>query len=309
MRFEDLDAGRIQAAIPNVADVAFLVQGGQKRVYRCVKDGRPLALKVLKIETPRRRPSTEEGDGEDEVVDAATARARREVDILSRCDSPHVVKVTKDGLGAIQVEDLHLLYYFEEFIEGESLESLIATARLDESQLLTLAEHMTRAIDALWNCDAEHRIIHRDVKPANIMRRSSGEFVLLDAGLAYDVLQESISSSDAIAGTIQYLAPERLAPGSKRSLDFRVDMFALGVVLYEAATGRHPFAVPGITLPDLLVAITRSTPVDVRKVEPQVPEALGGLIMRLLAKRPHARFKSTHQLLTHICRLRGEGTR
>ena len=102
---------------------------------------------------------------------------------------------------------------------------------------MAMSIQMTDDIQALWELGK----IHRYIKPGNIMRRTSGDFVLLDAGRAFDVIGESLSGG-FLVGTRIYFSPEQFDYSNRRTgLDFRSDIFALGVTMYEMATGRHPF--------------------------------------------------------------------
>jgi serine/threonine-protein kinase len=141
-------------------------------------------------------------------------------------------------------------------------------------------------------------MIHRDVNPGNIMkRRVSGDFVLLDMGCLFDLAGASLSM--APVGTPLYFSPEQLDFANRRRvLDFRSDLFSLGIVLYEMATAKHPFLTRGVTSAvDLVSSILNSTPVEPKQVRKAVPQELSQIIMRLLSKQPALRYRKTSLLI------------
>ena len=124
-------------------------------------------------------------------------------------------------------------------IDGEDLKKIIARGPMPIPEIKKLAIHVVTAIDDLWNCDPNHRIIHRDLKPANIMRRTgTGQYGVLDIGMALDLLASPISDPGQIPGTARYFTSEQLVSAKKWQMDFRTDMLALGLILYEVATLR-----------------------------------------------------------------------
>jgi serine/threonine-protein kinase len=233
-----------------------------------------------------------------EAYDPVTARARREVAIMGECESDHLVKLGPLPLSSIEVAGQNIIYFTEEWIIGEELTTIIRqNGRLSLNKVVTLGLSVADAIDCLWS--KGH--VHRDVKPGNIMERSSdGEFVLLDMGFAFDVSAESISAPGAIPGTMIYFSPEQADVGRKRQLDFRSDLFALGLVMYEALTGSHPFTSGATSSLDVLSRIltVRATPPSSQSSG--VSKALDEVILRLLAKAPHLRYRSCAQLMETI---------
>lgn len=141
------------------------------------------------------------------------------------------------------------------------------------------------------------RKVHRDVKPANIMRRyRTGEYVLIDPGYALDMSGPSLTRALAIPGTLAYMSPEQTIIDLKRVLDFRSDLYSLGVVMYEALTGVHPYCAPTMSEQDILQAIRTAQPVEI----PGLAVGFDGMwppILRLLKKRPHQRFSAVSALL------------
>ena len=122
-------------------------------------------------------------------------------------------------------------------------------------------------------------------------RESNGAFVLLDMGLVFDLQDESLSIGPV--GTPLYFSPEQLDFNNRRTvMNFRSDLFSLGTVMYEMATGAHPFLQSAQTSWEVLGNIANMTPRLPRELRPDLPEKLNEIIMRLLAKRPALRYRS-----------------
>src|SRR5262249_6741284 len=131
-------------------------------------------------------------------------------------------------------------------------------------------------------------LIHRDVKPANILLENGVERVkLTDFGLARAVDDASLTQSGVLAGTPLYMAPEQ---ASGEAVDHRADLFSLGSVLYAMCTGRPPFRAPGTLA--VLKRVCEDTPRPIREINPEVPDWLAEIITRLHAKDPALRFPS-----------------
>lgn len=280
---EDMTPEELEAAISQVEDLEEVNRGGQKVVYRCLIDGVPHALKVLEV--PENR-----GD-EDLESDEIVRRAQREVEILNACDSPNLVRLGPIPLSVDTFGDQQAVYFTEEWIDGANVGEIVQDhGPLDVEDLVRLAAQITEAIEILW----ELAKVHRDIKPANIMRRTeTGDFVLLDMGLALDLDAESLTEVlGAIPGTPIYFSPERLELEKKRQLDFRSDLFSLGIVLYLAATGSHPFWRPGSSRQEALRSILHDDPRPPSELRDELPKEVDDVLGRLLQKRPHMRFRS-----------------
>ena len=117
-------------------------------------------------------------------------------------------------------------------------------------------------------------------------------FVLLDPGIALDLYGPSLTRMPVTVGTMAYLSPEQMDPYRKRSLDFRSDLFAIGVVLYEAAVAEHPFMAVDTTPAQVLAGILVGSPESVADRLEGFPPALSDLISRLLGKAPHLRYRT-----------------
>jgi Tol biopolymer transport system component len=191
-----------------------------------------------------------------------------------------------------------------ELVEGRTLTELIPAKGFPVDQLLKLAIPLADAVSAAHT----RGITHRDLKPANVMVASDGRLKVLDFGLAKlredaKVLDGSVTAlspqpltgEGRIVGTITYMSPEQ-AEG--KPIDHRSDIFSLGVMLYEMATGERPFK--GDTEVSTLSAILRDTPRPVTDIQPALPRDLAKIIRRLLTKDPEHRFQSAKDLRNEL---------
>jgi eukaryotic-like serine/threonine-protein kinase len=136
------------------------------------------------------------------------------------------------------------------------------------------------------------------------MRENSGQYVLLDPGIAFDLEDISLTAEGFVPHTPGFIAPECVVPDAKRDADCRSDFFLLGVVLYICATGRHPFMQrSGMRNTEVITSILRDEPLPVKSINPGVSDAISTVIMRLLTKGKHSRFKNAEILMRafHQC--------
>lgn len=285
----NLTLAQVAQLIPQVSDIREAGRGGQKVVFVGTIDGQQYALKFAKMPVPPDDLESEEMPMRDDA-----ARAQREVETMRDCPSRYMVKLGPIGLQFATIEDQSLLYFSEEYIVGRDLKTLLRSeGRFPPHEIVKVGLHITDAIQALWELGK----IHRDVKPANIMRReTANEYVLLDAGLAFDVVGESLSIGPV--GTLPYFSPEQFDFTNRRTvMDFRSDLFSLGVTMYELATGQHPFWSQGDTSQSLFNKITTYTPRPPSTFVPDFPRELDAIILRMLGKSPHLRYRRCQQLI------------
>ena len=301
MNFHEVNADIANQHFPQFAPVEFLGSGGQKRVFKCNHQGETWALPLILLSD---NPDQSLDDDETDFgfpSHQAIARLRREIKIMRKCDSPHFVKMGPVDVRPIEIENLSILFFLEEFIDGDDLKQIISQGPMGIEEVRKVGIHVATAINELWNCDPSQQIVHRDLKPANVMRRrDTGDYVVLDVGLAFDLLDRSISLPGQVPGTTLYFTPDQLEPAKKRQMDYRTDMFALGVILYEAATGKHPFYTSGMSSMDLFKSIIHAKPKSVGALRADLPADLAKIIMRLLAKKPHLRYRTCEFLLSAL---------
>jgi serine/threonine protein kinase len=285
----NLTPEQVAQLVPRASDIQLVGAGGQKVVFKGTIAGEQYALKFAKVpELP------EDLESEDFPMSDVAVRAQREVETMRDCTSPHMVKLGPIGLEFAAIGDQSLLYFSEEFVIGRDLRTILqADRRFEPAQVVKLGQHIVDAIHALWELGK----IHRDIKPANIMRREgNGEYVLLDAGFAFDVVGESLSIGPV--GTPPYFSPEQFDFTNRRTvMDFRSDLFSLGVTMYEMATGQHPFWTRGDTSGSLFNKITTYNPEPPSATVPDFPGELDDIILRMLGKSPHLRYRRCQQLI------------
>jgi eukaryotic-like serine/threonine-protein kinase len=284
-----LTLAQVAELIPNACNIQPVDAGGQKVVFRGTIEGSQYALKFAKVPV-----LPEDMEDEDFPMSDVAVRAQREVEIMRGCRSPHMVKLGPIGLEFAKADNQAILYFSEEFVCGRNLRKVLEyDGRFVPAEVATLGLHATDAIQALWDMGK----VHRDIKPGNIMRRDpGGEFVLLDAGLAFDVVGESLSIGPV--GTPPYFSPEQFDFSNRRTvMDFRSDMFSLGVTMYEMATGQHPFWTRGETSRSLFNKITTLNPKPPDEIVTDLPGQLSDIIMRMLGKSPHLRYRRCQQLI------------
>ena len=290
----NLEPQQIEAAIDRVSDVQPVGCGGQKAVFSGLIDGERYALKFLKAPGE----DLDSDDTEFDYTPDMVVRAKREVETMRQCTSPYMVKLGPIGLEFIDVGGEPLVFFTEELVAGSDLQAEYARAkkRLDPPDVIQLGIQITDAISAIWDL----KKVHRDIKPGNIMRRENGDFVLLDAGLAFDKLGESVSGG-GLVGTPIYFSPEQFEYTSRRTvLDFRSDMFALGVTMYQLATGQHPFYTRGDRSGNVYSNIRKAQPKPPHEVTDGIPEELSDIILRMMGKSPHLRYRKCEQLIERL---------
>ena len=267
--------------------VALLGAGGMGEVYRAHDSrlGRDVAIKVL---SPHLAATPE-----------VRARFEREARTISQLDHPHIC--TLHDIGHQDGTD----YLVMELLEGETLAHRLEKGALPVAEVLALG---TQIADAL---DRAHRagVVHRDLKPGNVMLTKSGA-KLMDFGLARaaglaaampGALTESptvsrpLTAEGTIVGTFQYMAPEQL---EGQEADARSDLWALGCVLYEMATGKLAFE--GTSQASLISAIMKDEPRSITEVQPLSPPALERAVKRCLMKDPDDRWQSARDVMHEL---------
>ena len=258
---------RVQALLgPGYRVERELPSGGMSRLFFATDQSldRPVVVKVLPPEL---------------AGDVNAARFQREIAVTARFQHPHILPILSAGA------DESLLYYIMPFVDGESLQQrLMREGRLPPADAYRL---LAEIADALAYAHA-HGVIHRDVKPANIM--IAGEHaVLVDFGVAQAVAEASIDTKITGAGhyvgTTQYMAPEQFAASS--DVDGRADVYSLGVVIFEALTGGLPHA-DGTTVP-LSQAWGNRTQNTIVELRSEIPRELSALVERALVRNPDER--------------------
>ena len=223
-------------------------------------------------------------------------RFDREAKTISQLNHPHICTLFDVG------HDGGISFLVMELLEGETLADRLARGPLPLSEVVKFGAQIAEALDRA------HRavIVHRDLKPGNVMMTRNGA-KLLDFGLAKPVAsatsasatrateQKPLTQEGTIVGTFQYMAPEQL---EGVEADARTDIFALGALLYEMATGNRAFQ--GKTRTSLIAAIVSADPPALSQVQPLTPPALEHVIKKCLAKDPDERWQSAHDVAAEL---------
>jgi serine/threonine-protein kinase len=220
----------------------------------------------------------------------ARARFEREARAMAAVSHPNVVTIHQVG------EAEGRPYLLMEYVEGRSLKELLRDEGLPVERALDLALQLALGLARVH----ERGIVHRDVKPSNILIDRDGRPRLLDFGLATAPEGDDLTRAGEALGTIRYMSPEQ---AEARPTDARSDLFSLGVVLYEMLAGRPPFG--GDSLASVLRAILHETPESLAALRPGLPAGLEGLVARLLAKEPAARFPEAGAVIAELRALIG----
>jgi serine/threonine protein kinase len=271
--------------------IAKLGEGGMGEVYRAkdTKLGREVAFKVLPEEM-----ASDPG---------RLSRFQREAKTVAAMNHPNIVTI----YSVAEADGVHFLTM--ELVSGKTLDDLLPTGGFSLDRFLALA---TPIADAVVSAHSEG-IIHRDLKPANVMVTDKGDRVkVLDFGLAKlsaDVAADDRSQFTTLAqtqagltvGTPHYMSPEQVRG---KTVDHRSDIFSLGVMLYEMATGKRPFQ--GASAIELMSSVLKDTPPVLTEAKPELPRHLGRVIGRCLERSPADRYQTARDVYNALKGLREE---
>ncbi len=230
----------------------------------------------------------------------------REARLASAIDHPNVCAIYDVGEAPSESGDGEEAYIVMQYIPGKSLDKLIAEGPASLQLVLSAGIQTSDGLSAAHNLG----IFHRDLKPANVMLTDGGLIKILDFGLARRLTRDQAefdpsgpsskrnpppagATYTARGGTIAYMAPEQFVTGQS---SVQSDIFALGLILYELATGRHPFHRPDAPEFQSIRAIQFADPPPLREIAPSLPVELESVILRCLEKQPSARFASAADL-------------
>ncbi len=252
-------------------------EGGMGKVYRATDMdlGRTIALKVVRAELAGDPQSFE--------------RLKREILLASQVTHRHVLRIHDLG------EADSVRFVSMAWVDGEDLGALIRrNGPLPEDRILSLAKQVCEGLEAAHRAG----VIHRDLKPRNILLDSTGSACISDFGLAetLKISQETVSARDAaISGTPRYMSPEQV---QGKNVDERTDIYSLGLVLYEMATGVAPFN-DDSALQTMLQRVTE-TPKNPKLLNPLLSDKLAKAILRCLERDPAKRYPSARELLDEL---------
>ncbi|MGH3727827.1 MAG: serine/threonine-protein kinase [Micromonosporaceae bacterium] len=262
-----------------------IATGGMGDVWRCEDTvlGRAVALKVV-------HPAMLQEPGFAE-------RFRAEARVMATISHPGVVSVHDYGESEIPGGGT-VAYLVMEYVAGESLhEVLVRAGRLAPGKAMDL---IAQAADALYAAHG-HGIVHRDVKPGNLLVRPNGKLVLTDFGIARSALSGNLTQTGAVIGTASYVSPEQAL--GERSITPASDVYSLGVVAYQCLAGRRPFE--GENLVDVAMKHIREEPPP---LPADVPVSVRAVIARAMCKEVSARWPSAEAMAEAARTAAGGGT-
>ena len=270
-------------AIPSYEILTILGRGGMGVVYRArhIKLKRQVALKML-------RAGAQAGPEHH-------ARFRREAETIARLQHPNVVQIHEVG------EHDGMPYLSMEYVAGGSLRDKLAGMPLPPREAATLTETLARAMDAVHQLG----VIHRDLKPGNVLLTNTGIAKISDFGLAKQLGEDSGQThTGQILGTPSYMAPEQAA-GNVQTVGAPADIYALGGMLYEMLTGGPPFKAASVL--DTLEQVRTQEAVPPGLLQPKTPRDLDTICLKCLQKDPAKRYASAAELADDLRRwLAGE---
>ena len=261
--------------------VAKLSEGGMGAVFRAIHTrlGKTVAVKVLRAERSR-----------DPV---SLARFLREIQLVGTLEHPNLVR----ALDARELKGRHILVM--EFLEGIDLRHLLD--RQGPLPIPESCEAIRQACMGLEYASRRHGLVHRDVKPSNLMLTSEGCVKVLDLGLALaadEVNMADFTRGQLIVGTIDYMAPEQWL--DSEAVDSRADVYSLGCTLYHVLTGRPPYGEEGDSAAQTMWGHFNAPLPRLGDARPDAPATLDGIIGRLLAKQPQDRFPTPGDVATAL---------
>ena len=245
--------------------------GGMGAVYQAldIELNRTIALKVI-------RPDLA---GNQSIID----RFKQELILATQVTHKNVVRIYDLG------EAEGMKFITMEFVEGQDLRSLIhEQTKLSAEEAVDIMQQVCRALEAAHAVG----VIHRDLKPQNIMRDNNGRVVVMDFGLARTLGGDGMTQSGALVGTMEYMSPEQALA---QELDQRSDIFSLGVIFYELLSGAIPFRADSALAS--LIKRTQERVVPVSDLDATIPAPISAIVSRCLEREVDVRYQSANELL------------
>ena len=218
----------------------------------------------------------------------------REVRLLASMEHPNMVRVYEGG------NDRGNVWFSMEYVQGDDLNLYLMrrTFKFSEYQARYIARRVAAALEYAWNYQ---RIIHRDVKPANIMLTKSGEIKLLDLGISKKLDDDPnalghTTADGLLVGSPTYMSPEQVSAG--KDIDFRTDMYSLGITLYHILAGKPPY--DGTSVVDVITQHFSAPIPDIREARPDISRRFANIIKKMMAKQKEDRFASWEDFIAAL---------
>lgn len=226
-------------------------------------------------------------------------RFKTEAKAIAKLQHPNIISIFDIG------EENNHYYMIMEYIEGTNLEKLIRSNMLPD---LNFINAVTLQICNALEYAHQNNLIHRDIKPANIILMSNNMIKLVDFGIAQlnksNIEEQKITANGTLLGSIAYISPEQLLDAS--TVDFKSDIYSLGVTIYELITGQLPFLAN--TSANLITKIMTEKAVPLHKINPSIPESFSQIISKAMEKNPDNRFRNITEMKKEISSLVDKGT-
>ncbi len=264
--------------LPNLDVIKQLGTGSTGIVFQVKKDNANYALKILRSDLAPEMHKFQRG-----------GQFLSEAKILSNIKHPNIVQIYDYGFS-----DNYMPYILMEFINGKPLTQIIKSNTLDIKKRLHIFVQMCRAMQFIH----KNKVLHRDIKPGNIMITDDLTVKLTDFGLAHiiDTHSSSSSTENRIVGSPAYMSPE--AFNEKDTVDHRSDIFSLGVLGYELFTGQKPFY--GSNVPEIRYSICNAKPIAPRKIIPDINVEIENILNTMLTKKSKNRFNNLNKVVNSI---------
>ncbi len=271
-------SGKLPSSIGGFEFIAKIGQGGMGTVFKArqISLDRVVALKILP-------PSL----AKDEKF---IGRFQREARTSAKLNHPNIVQVISVG----KDEPTGMWYFAMEYVDGPTLNHLLSTGPLTEERALEIVRDVARGLE----CAEAQGIVHRDIKPDNILLTKTGDAKLADLGLARQTHDDaSMTQSGQAVGTPNYMSPEQVR-GRSDEIDHRSDLYALGATLFHLVAGRPPFS--GETSAVIMSKHLTEKPPLANRINSAVSEECSRMIVRLMQKERERRFQSASELTAKI---------
>ncbi|MFC7372123.1 Stk1 family PASTA domain-containing Ser/Thr kinase [Fictibacillus iocasae] len=245
--------------------------GGMAIVYRALDLilDRDVAVKIL-------RP---EFSDDEEFI----RRFKREAEAATSLDHPNIVSIFDVG------EEENIYFIVMEYVQGKTLKQYIKEhGKLSVEQSLDIMKQIASGMAVAH----DYGIIHRDIKPHNILLNSHGTAKVTDFGIALAITSATITHTNSVLGSVHYFSPEQARGGLATG---KSDIYSLGVVLYEMVTGRVPFT--GESPVSVALKHLQDSVIEPRRLNPDIPQSVENMILKCLAKNPLYRYETAHELL------------
>jgi len=215
------------------------------------------------------------------------SRFQREAYILQGLSDPHIVRIIDYG------NDGDLYYIVMEYVDGQSLRYYITTSgRIEALRALNYTWQIAAGLDTAY----KHKVVHRDIKPQNILINNAGVVKITDFGMARGQDFPTLTQIDEFMGTAYYVSPEQAESG--HLADIRSDLYSLAVVLFEMLEGHPPYM--GGTVPDILRKHSQEKIPSISRLRPNLPPEMDFFFQKALAKAPAARFQTPREFINAL---------